>query len=42
MKKCKNCSEEVKDDLTEEGLCEDCADEAEQAAEELRDEETDV
>ena len=34
MKKCKNCSEES-DVLSEEELCEDCADEAALAAEKL-------
>ncbi len=42
MEKCKNCSEEFEEDLSDEGLCEDCADEAGQAAEELQGEEDDV
>ncbi len=42
MEKCKNCSEEFEEEVMAGGLCEDCSDEAEQAAEELQDEESDV
>lgn len=42
MKKCKNCSEEFEEVLNKAGLCDDCADEAAQAAEELQDEEGDA
>lgn len=35
LKRCQNCSEEVDDAELDEGLCVDCADEAEMAEEEL-------
>jgi rRNA maturation endonuclease Nob1 len=41
MKRCKNCSEEFEEALNREGLCDDCAEEADMAAEELQDEEND-
>ncbi len=31
MKRCKNCSEDMEEDLTGSGLCDDCAAEAEMA-----------
>ena len=40
MKRCKNCSEEFEEKLTAEGLCDDCAEEADMASEEIGEDDT--